>query len=65
VARKRPTASDVPPPALTLLAGGKPDLEAAALTRAEARAQQLSAPLTHAQLTEHFKATVKPPLRVV
>jgi hypothetical protein len=61
VARKRPTASDVSRPVLTLLDGGKPD--DLPLTPAETRAATRSASLTHAQLTRHFTPHAKPPLR--
>jgi len=54
VARKRPKASDVPPPVLVCLDGGKP-ADRQSLTQAEARSLRRSAPLTHARLVEHFK----------
>jgi len=54
VARKRPKASDVPPPLLVCLDGGKP-ADRQSLTPAETRALRRSAPLTHARLVEHFK----------
>lgn len=55
MARERPTASVVPPPALICLDGGKADTDDPRLTRAEARALLRSAPLTHIQLKAHFK----------
>jgi hypothetical protein len=60
VARKRPTASDVTPPALTCIDGGRPDL-APPMTRAESEALRRSAPLTHSQLKAHLNPPGKPP----
>jgi hypothetical protein len=54
VARKRPRASDVAPPLLACLDGGRPDTDPPLLTRAQARALRRSAPLTHADLERHF-----------
>jgi hypothetical protein len=54
VARKRPSASNVIPPALVILRGGRPD-DDPLLTRAEAAALRRSAPLTHAALAEHLR----------
>lgn len=58
MARKRPRASEVNPPALTCLDGGRADAEEELLTRAEAHALRRSAPLTHAQLSGHLKGVV-------
>ena len=55
VARKRPTASNVPPSELTVLDGGRPHTDGSLLTRAQAHALRRSAPLTHIQLREHLK----------
>jgi hypothetical protein len=74
VARKRPTASDVTPPALTCIDGGRPDSAPPKLTRAESETLRRSAPLTHSQLKAHLAPPAKPaatrpaparPLRVV
>jgi hypothetical protein len=56
VARKRPTASNVIPPALTSLDGGRSDADGPLLSRADAHALRRSAALTHARLQEHFRA---------
>jgi hypothetical protein len=61
VARKRPTTSDVTPPALTCIDGGRPDFAPPKLTRAESEALRRSAPLTHSQLRAHFDTPGKPP----
>jgi len=65
VARKRPTASNVIPPTLICLDGGRPVHDGRPLlTRAEVHALRRSAPLTHAQLWEHLQGLPpKPPLR--
>ena len=63
VARKRPTASDVIPPTLTCLKGGRSNSDGPLLTRAEASALRRSAPLTHAQLWEHLQGLPEPPQR--
>jgi hypothetical protein len=55
VAHERPTASDVPRPRLTSLDDGVRDTDQLRLTRAQAHALRRSAPLTHANLQEHFK----------
>jgi hypothetical protein len=65
VARKRPIASDVVPPRLILLDGGRPASAHPALTRVEADALRRSAPLTHIQLKAHLKGVPDPPLRGV
>jgi hypothetical protein len=66
VARKRPTASDVPPPTLVCLDGGVVDPASPQLTRAEAHALRRSAPLTHHQLGAHLRGVGElPPLRSV
>jgi hypothetical protein len=65
VARKRPAASDVDPPVLILLDGGRPAAMLPALTRAEAQALKRSAPLTHQQLRKHLKGVPDPRLREV
>jgi hypothetical protein len=54
VARKRPNASDVVPPALHCLDGGKPDTDRPPLTRAEARDLRRSASVTHLELTKRL-----------
>jgi hypothetical protein len=61
VARKRPTASDVIPPALTCIDGGIADFAPPKLTRAESQALRRSAPLTHSQLRAHFDPPGLPP----
>jgi hypothetical protein len=63
VERKRPAASDVPPPELALLDGGRPDSDAPLLTRAEARALRRTASLTHAGLRRHLEGVPEPPPR--
>ena len=63
MARKRPTASDVERPSLTILDGGRSPTELPLLTRAEARALKRSAPLAHAQLKAHLAPAKEPPLR--
>ncbi len=60
MARERPTASSVPPPALTGLDGSIRTTDAPRLTRAQANALRRSAPLTHAKLQEHFKLYTPP-----
>jgi hypothetical protein len=66
VARKRPAASDVVPPDLTLLDGGALfDGGLPRLTRAEAYALRRSAPLTTQQLRKHLRGVPDPPLRGV
>jgi hypothetical protein len=66
VAHQRPTASDVNPPTLIALEGGRRQ-EGPPLTRAEARALRRSAPLTRHQLEQHFGEAiiVEPPLRAL
>jgi hypothetical protein len=64
VACKRPTASNVSPPALTCLDGGRSDADGPLLTRADAHALRRSAPSTHARLEEHFRAFAGATLRV-
>jgi len=63
VARERPTASDVAPPMLRCLDGGKTDGEdAPLLTRAEARALRRTERLTHADLARHLDGVnITPP----
>jgi hypothetical protein len=63
VARRRPTASNVSPPALTCLDGGRSDADGPLLTRADAHALRRSAASTHARLKEHFRAFAAPALR--
>jgi hypothetical protein len=65
VARKRPTASDAAPPALTCIDGGKPDFSGPKLTRAESLALARSAPLTHTQLRAHLKPGLVPAVQPV
>ena len=55
MARKRPTASNAPPPVLICLDGGVPDDAISRLTPAEARALSRSDRLTHDQLVEHLR----------
>ena len=64
MARERPTASDVAPPMLDCLDGGKPDGDdPPLLTRAEARALRRSDRLTEADLARHLEGVGEPPPR--
>ena len=63
MAHSRPTASDVIPPTLTCLDGGRANASGPLLTRAEAHALRRSAPLTHAQLWEYLQGPTEPPPR--
>ncbi len=57
MSRERPTASD-DQPNLLCLDGTRPASDGPLLTRAEAHALRRSAPLTHAQLTQHLEGVV-------
>ena len=63
VARQRPDASDLQQPVLICLDGGRPEDGGPQLTSAEARALRRSAPLTHAQLTQHLEGVADPEAR--
>ncbi len=60
MARKRPTASDMTPPALTCIDGGRQDSAPLKLTRAQSEALRLSAPLTHLRLQAHLRPQAAP-----
>jgi hypothetical protein len=61
VPRKRPAASNVMPPALTCLDGGRSDDDGPLLSRADAHALRLGAARTHARLKEHLGPRPLPP----
>ncbi len=66
MARKRPADSNVAPPELICLDGGRlTGGTVPLLTRAEAEALRRSAPLTHQQLRKHLKGVPAPNLRGV
>ena len=63
MARERPTASNVEPPALTVLDGGRPHADLSLLTRSQEHALRRCESLTHAQLKKHLEPLAEPRLR--